>query len=115
MAGFLEKAGVELPIVQAGMGGGLAGAELAAAVAEAGGLGTIGILAPGDLRREIAKFRSLSAKPVAVNLLLPLARRAHFEAASEADVIVTFWGTIRRSQFSRTLITRSTFWEPQES
>lgn len=96
MPGFLEKVGVELPIVQAGMGGGLAGCRLAAAVAEAGGLGTIGILAPADLRREIADFRTLSAKPVAVNLLLTLARRAHFEAASEADVVVTFWGRPRR-------------------
>ena len=74
------------------MGGGLAGAELAAAVSEAGGLGTIGILAPNDLRDEIADARRLTAKPVAVNLLLPFARRPHFEAASEADVVVTFWG-----------------------
>ena len=27
-----------------------------------------------------------------MNLLLPFARRGHFEAASEADVVVTFWG-----------------------
>jgi NAD(P)H-dependent flavin oxidoreductase YrpB (nitropropane dioxygenase family) len=78
------------------MGGGLAGHELAAAVSAAGGLGTIGILAPGDLRREIAAARQLSNRPLAVNLLLPLARRAHFEAASEADVVVTFWGRPKR-------------------
>ena len=48
---LLERLGVELPIVQAGMGGGLARHELAAAVSAAGGLGTIGILAPGDLRK----------------------------------------------------------------
>jgi nitronate monooxygenase len=78
------------------MGGGLAGHRLAAAVAEAGGLGTVGILAPADLRREIADFRALSSRPLAVNLLLPFARRAHFEAAAEADVLVTFWGRPRR-------------------
>ncbi|MGH2955306.1 MAG: NAD(P)H-dependent flavin oxidoreductase, partial [Solirubrobacterales bacterium] len=82
-----------LPIVQAGMGGGLAGHELAAAVSAAGGLGTIGILAPGDLRTEIAAARRLSDGPLAVNLLLPFARRAHFEAASEA---VTFWARPKR-------------------
>src|ERR687888_104136 len=60
MAGFLERAGVELPIVQAGMGGGLASHELAAAVSEAGGLGTIGILAPDRLRDEIAAPRRLT-------------------------------------------------------
>jgi NAD(P)H-dependent flavin oxidoreductase YrpB (nitropropane dioxygenase family) len=87
---------MDLPIVQAGMGGGLAGHELAAAVSEAGGLGTIGILAPDDLREELAAARQLTSRPIAVNLLLPFARRAHFEAAAEADVVVTFWGRPRR-------------------
>jgi NAD(P)H-dependent flavin oxidoreductase YrpB (nitropropane dioxygenase family) len=94
---FLESVGVELPIVQAGMGGGLAQHELAAAVSGAGGLGTIGILDPQPLRQEIAKARErLKAQPVAVNLLLPFARQAHFDAASEADVVVTFWGRPER-------------------
>ena len=77
---------MDLPIVQAGMGGGLAGHQLAAAASAAGGLGTIGFLAPEGLRGEIAAARRLSDRPLAVNLLLPFARRAHFEAASEADV-----------------------------
>jgi nitronate monooxygenase len=93
---FVERIGAEHPIVQAGMGGGLAGAELAAAVSEAGGLGTIGILGPGALREEIAAARRLTDRPIAVNLLLPLARRRHFEVASEADVLVTFWGRPKR-------------------
>jgi nitronate monooxygenase len=87
---------VERPIVQAGMGGGLAGHELAAAASEAGGLGTIGILGPDVLRDEIAAARRLTDRPIAVNLLLVLAGPAHFEAASEADVVVTFWGKPRR-------------------
>jgi NAD(P)H-dependent flavin oxidoreductase YrpB (nitropropane dioxygenase family) len=37
-----ELFGIEYPIVSAGMGG-VASAELAAAVSEAGGLGTIGL------------------------------------------------------------------------
>src|SRR5438105_4746787 len=78
------------------MGGGLSGHELAAAVSGQGGLGTIGILAPGDLRNEIAAARRLTDRPLAVNLLLPFARRAHFEAASQADVVVTFWGSPKR-------------------
>jgi NAD(P)H-dependent flavin oxidoreductase YrpB (nitropropane dioxygenase family) len=93
---LLERIGVELPVVQAGMGGGLSGHELAAAVSDAGGLGTIGILAPDRLSEEIAAARGLTDRPVAVNLLLPLARPAHFEAAGEADVLVTFWGRPRR-------------------
>src|SRR5438876_2934022 len=78
------------------MGGGLATHKLAAAVSEAGGLGTIGILPPEDLRAELAAARRLTARPIAVNLLLPFARRGHFEVASEADVLVTFWGRPRR-------------------
>jgi nitronate monooxygenase len=93
---LLEQLGVELPVVQAGMGGGLSGHELAAAVSEHGGLGTIGLLAPGDLRAEIAAARRVTDKPLAVNLLLPFARRAHFAAASEADAVVTFWGSPKR-------------------
>jgi nitronate monooxygenase len=92
----MQRLGVDLPVVQAGMGGGLAGPQLAAAVSAAGGLGTIGFLAPGDLRSEVAAARRLSDRPLAVNLLLPFARRGHFEAASEADVVVTFWGIPRR-------------------
>ena len=46
--------------------------------------------------REIAAARRLTDRPIAVNLLLPFARRGHFEAASEADVVVTFWGSPKR-------------------
>ncbi len=96
MSPLLDQAGVELPVVQAGMGGGLARHRLAAAVSSAGGLGTIGFLAPDQLRAEIAAARRLTDRPLAVNLLLPFARRAHFEAASEAEIVVTFWGNPRR-------------------
>ncbi len=78
------------------MGGGLSGHRLALAVSEAGGLGTIGFLDAQQLHGEIAAARAQSDRPLAVNLLLPFARREHFEAASEADVVVTFWGRPRR-------------------
>jgi nitronate monooxygenase len=96
LARFLERLGVELPVVQAGMGGGLAGHELAAAVSAAGGLGTIGILPAAGLRAEVAAARRLTDRPLAVNLLLPFARSGHFEAASESDLVVTFWGRPER-------------------
>jgi NAD(P)H-dependent flavin oxidoreductase YrpB (nitropropane dioxygenase family) len=92
----VELRGIEVPIVQAGMGGGLSRHELAAAVSEAGGLGTIGITDPDDMRRELAAARRLTGKPVAVNLLLPFARQGHYEVAGEADAVVTFWGRPRR-------------------
>jgi nitronate monooxygenase len=93
---LLERLGVELPVVQAGMGGGLSRHELAAAVSEAGGLGTIAVNGADSIRRELAAARALTGRPVAVNVLLPFARRDWFEAAAAADVVVTFWGEPRR-------------------
>jgi NAD(P)H-dependent flavin oxidoreductase YrpB (nitropropane dioxygenase family) len=96
MSGLLERLGIELPVVQAGMGGGISGSALAAAVSEAGGLGTLGIADPKALRAELQATREQTRRPVAVNLLLPFARRAHFTAAGEADAVVTFWGRPKR-------------------
>jgi nitronate monooxygenase len=92
----LQRLGVELPVVQAGMGGGLSRHELAAAVAEAGGLGTIAVAGAAAIRRELAAARALTGRPLAVNVLLPFARRDWFAAAAEADAVVTFWGRPRR-------------------
>ncbi len=66
-----ERLGIEYPIIQAGMGG-VATAELVAAVSNAGGLGVIGaaMMTPAMLREEIRKVRDLTDKPFAVDLLL---------------------------------------------
>jgi nitronate monooxygenase len=93
---ILERLGIEAPVVQAGMGGGLSRHELAAAVSEAGGLGTVAVNGAAAIRRELAAARSLTDRPLAVNLLLPFARRDWFEAAAGADVVVTFWGAPKR-------------------
>jgi NAD(P)H-dependent flavin oxidoreductase YrpB (nitropropane dioxygenase family) len=93
---ILGRLGVELPVVQAGMGGGLSRHELAAAVSEAGGLGTIAVNGAAAIERELSAARALTAAPIAVNVLLPFARRDWFEAASAADAVVTFWGKPRR-------------------
>jgi NAD(P)H-dependent flavin oxidoreductase YrpB (nitropropane dioxygenase family) len=93
---LLERLGLTSPLVQAGMGGGLSRHELAAAVSEAGGLGTIAVNDAGSIERELAAARALTGKPLAVNLLLPFARRDWFAAAAPADVVVTFWGAPKR-------------------
>ena len=93
---FLESIGIETPVVQAGMGAGLSRHELAAAVSEAGGLGTIAVNGADAIERELSAARKLTERPLAVNLLLPFARRDWFQAAAAADVLVTFWGTPRR-------------------
>jgi NAD(P)H-dependent flavin oxidoreductase YrpB (nitropropane dioxygenase family) len=92
----LERLGIQVPIVQAGMGGGLSRHELAAAVSEAGGLGTIAVNGAEAIERELAAARALTDRPIAANVLLPFARRSWFEAASAADVVVTFWGRPKR-------------------
>jgi len=92
----LTRVGVELPVVQAGMGGGISRHELAAAVSEAGGLGTIAVNGAAAIERELALARKLTGKPLAVNVLLPFARRDWWAAAAAADVVVTFWGRPRR-------------------
>lgn len=72
--------------------GAVARHELAAAVSEAGGLGTIGG-ARGRIADELAAARQLTGQPIAVNLVLPLLRRGDVQAAADADVIVTFGGS----------------------
>src|SRR5437870_5444332 len=89
MARFLERAGVELPILQAGMGGGLSGHRLAAAGSEAGGHGgvTIGAL---DLLSRVRDtlppdYPVLSAGGVAE----PGDVRARLDAGAEAVICGT--------------------------
>jgi NAD(P)H-dependent flavin oxidoreductase YrpB (nitropropane dioxygenase family) len=86
----LERLGIATPVVQAGMGGGLSRHELAVAVSEAGGLGTIAVNGAAAIESQLAAARKLTAAPIAVNLLLPFARRSWFEAAARADAVVTF-------------------------
>jgi nitronate monooxygenase len=94
MPGVLDLRRLEVPVVQAGMGG-ISRHELAAAVSEAGGLGTIAG-ARAEIAEEIAAARRITGRPIAVNLLLPFVRPGDAEAAAAADAIVTFWGEPRR-------------------
>jgi len=93
---LVDKLGMRVPVVQAGMGGGVSGHALAAAVAEAGGLGTIGTVSPPALARELERARGLTGGPIAVNVLLPFARAGHWDVAGRADAVVTFWGRPKR-------------------
>jgi nitronate monooxygenase len=84
---FLNEIGIECPVVQAGMGGGVAGGELAGAVSAAGGLGTVGMMAPRAFAAALREARRRAPKrPVAANLLVPFIRQAHLNACVEADV-----------------------------
>ena len=78
-----EMFGIEYPIIQGGLMW-LAKAELAAAVAEAGGIGFMTALshdAPEKLRKEIRRVRELTDKPFGINLtFLPSLRAPDWPA-----------------------------------
>lgn len=67
---LLKLLGIPLPIIQAPMGGGPSTPELVAAVANAGGLGSIAgaYLTPEQITEEIRRVRALTSKPFNVNL-----------------------------------------------
>lgn len=95
----LDRLSLDVPVAQAGMAGGIAGAELAAAVARAGGLGTVGIGAPRTFAAELRRARELAGgRAISANLLLPYTRRAHVRACIDAGVaaVSLFFGFDRR-------------------
>jgi nitronate monooxygenase len=67
---LLQRLGVENPIIQAPMAGGPSTPELAAAVSNAGGLGSLGgaYSSPEQIVQEIQRTRALTSKPFSVNL-----------------------------------------------
>lgn len=91
--------GIEIPIVLAPIiapVGAPAGPRLAAAVSEAGGLGTMALwLAEIDvLRARVREMRSLTTKPFAVNLRADLDPDSRLDACLDEGVgiISLFWG-----------------------
>lgn len=92
---ILDRLGVDVPVVQAGMGGGVSTGRLAGAVSAAGGLGTVGIVPPGRFAREIHEAREVAGdRTVAANLLLPFVEAGHVRDVLEARpaVVVLFFG-----------------------
>jgi NAD(P)H-dependent flavin oxidoreductase YrpB (nitropropane dioxygenase family) len=91
-----QQLGVEYPIFSAGMGGGIAGPELAAAVSNAGAFGVLGMggLPAPYLRQQIQRLRTLTDRPFAVNLILPLLQEGQVETclAEKVPVLILFWG-----------------------
>lgn len=77
-----ELLGTRLPIVQGGMQW-VGRAEMAAAVSNAGGLGTLGALTqptPEDLAREIERCRTMTDRPFGVNVtMLPTVNPPPYE------------------------------------
>jgi enoyl-[acyl-carrier protein] reductase II len=66
-----EKLNIQYPIIQGGMGN-VSNAELAAAISNAGGLGTIGAgnMLPEEVEKLIVKTKEMTDRPFAVNVPL---------------------------------------------
>jgi NAD(P)H-dependent flavin oxidoreductase YrpB (nitropropane dioxygenase family) len=89
-----ERLGIELPIIQAPMGGAV-GPTLASAVSNAGGLG---MLSPWradveTVRRQIREARALTSRPFGVNLNLEFPQKERLAACLDEGVRVIsfFW------------------------
>ncbi|MBO9400229.1 MULTISPECIES: NAD(P)H-dependent flavin oxidoreductase [unclassified Shimia] len=84
-----EMLGIEHPIIQGGMHY-VGFAEMAAAVSNAGGLGTITGLTqktPADLANEIARCKDMTDKPIAVNVtFLPTVNAPDYPALIKAII-----------------------------
>lgn len=84
-----DMLGIEHPIVQGGMQG-VGVAELASAVSNAGGLGTLTALtqpSPDALREEIERCQAMTDKPFAVNLtVLPTINAPDYKAYTQAII-----------------------------
>jgi NAD(P)H-dependent flavin oxidoreductase YrpB (nitropropane dioxygenase family) len=89
-----ELLGIRHPIVLGGMSR-ATGADLVAAVSQAGGLGTLGVSAmtPDDIRTAVERIRSGTDRPFGLNLLLFLVSDAQVEAALAAHprVVASAW------------------------
>jgi NAD(P)H-dependent flavin oxidoreductase YrpB (nitropropane dioxygenase family) len=89
---FTELVGCEIPLQQAGMGG-VATADLAVAVAEAGALGMLGLpMVPAEMVAEILDgVAKATTKPVGANFLMPFVDRDAVAAAAERARLVEFF------------------------
>lgn len=91
---FTERIGCEIPIQQAGMGG-VAGPDLAVAVSDAGGLGTVAMpMAPAPVVADtLDAMRARTTAPFGLNFLMPfLDRDAVAAAASRCRLVEFFYG-----------------------
>ena len=92
---FSALVGIEIPIVQAAMGGATS-PQLVAAVSNAGGLGmlALGWSPPDAMRAEIRATRALTGRPFGVNLVLtqPQEERVAVCLSEGVPVVSFFWG-----------------------
>ncbi len=91
-----QQLGIEYPILSVGMGGGVTGPELVAAVSNAGACGVLGLagLPAPYIRQQIQQLRTLTDKPFGVNIILALLEEGQIETCLDEQIplLVLFWG-----------------------
>ncbi len=96
MSKIHERLNVKLPIWNAGMGIGIAGAALCSAVSEARGLGVLGLggLDPTAMRMHLSEMRQLTSRAFGVNIIIPMMQPGQIETCFDEKVplMVLFWG-----------------------
>ena len=110
-AALCGRLGVEVPILQAPMGGAV-GPSVVAAVSDAGGLGTLALsgIAIESLRRQIRETRALTSKPFARNLILEFPQEERLNAfLQEGEAALTQRGSV----WSRAGFRRSSYFHLQ--
>ncbi|MGR8946761.1 MAG: NAD(P)H-dependent flavin oxidoreductase [Gammaproteobacteria bacterium] len=93
-----EKLNIRVPIWNAGMGIGIAGARLTAGVSNARGLGVLGAggLSSAEIQAQILDVRRLTSRAFGVNIILPLLASNEIETCFDERVplMVLFWGDV---------------------
>ncbi|MGY0693371.1 NAD(P)H-dependent flavin oxidoreductase [Virgibacillus sp. FSP13] len=89
---LVETLQIKIPVVQAGMAGGITTPALVAAVAESGALGTIGAgyMNAETLKSEIKEVKQLTDKPFAVNLFATDLQASSKDIAKMQHVLHSF-------------------------
>jgi nitronate monooxygenase len=96
MSALQAQLGVRYPIIQAPMGGGTSNPSLAAAVSNAGGLGSLGSAydAPEKIATNIRELRKASSAPVHVNLFIPLAPQPPVDVRPMLKLLARAYGEL---------------------
>lgn len=91
-----DKLGVKLPIWNAGMGLGIAGAQLASVVSNAGGLGVLGLgsMDPSAMEQMIAETRASTSRAFGANIIMPMMLEGQMAKCFDEKIplLVLFWG-----------------------
>lgn len=96
MSKIHDHLNVKLPIWNAGMGMGMAGAAMASAVSNARGLGVLGLggMLPEAMRSVIAETRKLTTRAFGANIIMPMMQEGQIDTCFDENIplMVLFWG-----------------------